>query len=457
MDRLFLVVLHHDGSEELRDLADGTWEIGRAPGMWLGPLDPSLSRLHARLTVLGRDVVLEALPTRNGTRVNGEPLEGARPLRPGDEVLAGRTLLRLGEGTAALEKLRQQRTLELRDVRAEERVAASAAMKDVLEKARRLARTPLSVLVLGETGTGKEVVARLLHEASPRSGGPFVVVNCPALPPGLVESELFGVEGGVATGVTAREGLLEKADGGTLFLDEVGDLPLEVQPKLLRFLQEKTVQRVGGRKAAILDVRVVSATHHDLRQAVDAGRFRQDLFFRLSGATILVPPLRERPDDVLPLAEAAVARVAPHVRLSEAARAKLRGHAWPGNVRELLAVVERAAHLADGCEIGTADLGLPAGDPGTVTAAGGGAPDGVALLERVVSGTADFWVDVYEPYRRRELPKAELRGLVEAGLSRGGGGVVELAQLLRCEDRYRKLLDFLRNASVLPAPERDGS
>ncbi len=453
MASYFLSIVHHDGAEEVRDLPEGTWNVGRAPGIWLAPLDPALSRLHVRFAVSAGEVVLEALPSRNGTRVNGALVEGTRPLSPGDEVIAGRTLLKLGEGTAALEKKRLQRTVELRTEPGTGLVAESDEMRAVVEKARRLARTPMTVLITGETGTGKELVARLLHESSARASGPFVVVNCPVLPAGLVESELFGVEGGVATGVTAREGLLEEADGGTLFLDEVGDLPLDVQPKLLRFLQEKTVQKVGGRRAATLDVRIVSATHRDLRAAAAEERFRQDLFFRLSGASLDVPPLRDRPSDILPLARAAISRIAPGLDLDAGAEAALLAYAWPGNVRELLAVVERAAHLADGDRIHTFDLDLPS--PAGDRPAGGPRPDPgsspAKLLDRIVAGRADFWEDVYEPYRRRELSKADLRALVEQALSRSGGSVVEVSRVLRVEDRYRKLLDFLRNAELLPA------
>lgn len=447
-----LSIVHHDGAEEVRDLPEGTWDVGRAPGIWLAPLDPALSRLHVRFAVSGGTVVLEALPSRNGTRVNGTPVEGLRTLVPGDEVMAGRTLLKLGEGTAALEKRRLQRTVELRTEAGAELVAESAEMKAVVEKARRLARTPLTVLLTGETGVGKEVVARLLHDASARAPGPFVVVNCPALPAGLVESELFGVEGGVATGVTAREGLLEKADGGTLFLDEVGDLPLDVQPKLLRFLQEKTVQKVGGRRAATLDVRIVSATHRDLRAAAAQERFRQDLFFRLSGASLHLPALRDRPSDILPLARSAIAVIAPDLQLDAGAEAALLAYGWPGNVRELLAVVERAAHLADGVLLHAVDLDLPL--PAGERPAGGTRPVpgpwAAERLDRIVEGRAGFWEDVYEPYRRRELSRAEVKAFVELALSRSGGGVVELSRLLRVEDRYRKLLDFLRNADLLP-------
>jgi DNA-binding NtrC family response regulator len=457
MASYFLSILHHDGAEEIRELHDGTWEVGRAPGIWLAPLDPSLSRLHVRLSVSGREIVLEALPSRNGTRVNGVPVEGLLSLFPGDEILAGRTLLKLGEGTPEFQRRRMQRTVELRPDSGTEPVFVSDAMKTLVEKARRLARSPISVLIAGETGTGKEVVARLLHDSSPRAAGPFVVVNCPALPAGLVESELFGVEGGVATGVTAREGLLEKADGGTLLLDEVGDLPLDVQPKLLRFLQERTVQKVGGRRAVTLDVRVLSATHRDLRAAAAEGRFRQDLFFRLSGATLDVPPLRDRPDDILPLARSVLARCGPDRGLGPDAEAALLSHDWPGNVREVLAVVERAVHLVDGIEIRASDLDLPSPE-GLLRAAEPGSASGQSvaeLLDRIVEGRADFWEAVYEPYRRRELPKATLRSFVGLALSRSGGGVVELSRLLRTETRYRKLLDFLRNAELLPGRDDD--
>ncbi len=453
MSGFFLTILHHDGTEELRDLPEGVLDIGRQPGCWLGPLDPALSRLHARLAVGAESVILTVLPSRNGTRLNGVLVEGDRDLRVSDQILTGRTLLRLGRGSAELERRRLQRTLELREASGRGLVAESPALRRLVEEARKLARTALPILVTGETGVGKEVLARFVHESSSRAEGPFVVVNCPALPAALVESELFGVEQGVATGVTAREGLLERAARGTLFLDEVGDLPLDVQPKLLRFLQEKTFQRVGGRREISVDARILSAANRDLRAAAERGTFRLDLFFRLSGSTLTVPPLRERREDILPLAGRVLSGLpTPHV-LSPAAREILLSYPFPGNVRELIAIVERAGYLAEGEEIGPGELGIPSADLATPRA---GAPhilDVAFLLDEIAFGRADFWDAVYEPFRRRELPRDAVQSFLEFAVEKSGGGIPELARLLRVEDRYRKLLDFVRNNDLL-APGR---
>ena len=222
--------------------------------------------------------------------------------------------------------------------------------------------TSTTVLVQGETGTGKELVARALHEISPRGAGPLVKVNCAALSPALVESELFGHEKGAFTGAQQqRTGRFELASGGTLFLDEIGELPLDLQPKLLRVLQEGELDRVGGNRPVKIDVRIVSATNRDLRKAVDEGRFRADLYYRLAVFTIDVPPLRDRPRDLEGLAQsflqAAGHRLGKRLdRLAPAALQKLRAHDWPGNVRELSNVIERAAIVASGSVANEGDL-----------------------------------------------------------------------------------------------------
>jgi transcriptional regulator with PAS, ATPase and Fis domain len=221
----------------------------------------------------------------------------------------------------------------------------------------RAAGTDATVLVLGESGTGKELMARALHQLSPRAAGPFVAINCAAIPEALLENELFGHEKGAFTGAAARKiGKAEIAHRGTLFLDEIGDLPLLLQGKILRLVQERQFERVGGLQTIRVDVRVVAATNRDLREAVRRKEFREDLFFRLSVFPVEIPPLRRRRGDVVPLAEAFLQRFAREMgrkglRLSEAARRALLDHSWPGNVRELQNCLERAAILAEGVVI----------------------------------------------------------------------------------------------------------
>jgi DNA-binding NtrC family response regulator len=243
-------------------------------------------------------------------------------------------------------------------------VGQSEAMMLVFEKIRTCASTRAPVLITGETGTGKELAARALHERSECAAGPFVAINCAGLPTGLIASELFGHERGAFTGANAqRIGKIEAADGGTLLLDEIGDLPLDVQGNLLRFLQEGTIERLGSSMTRRLNVRVVAATHVDLQEAVTAGRFRQDLFYRLNVLTIHMPPLRARRDDVLLIARYllnAVSREYGRHFAGFAADAEsfLRTYDWPGNIRELAAAVRRACLTARGETIHAADFGI---------------------------------------------------------------------------------------------------
>jgi transcriptional regulator with PAS, ATPase and Fis domain len=241
-------------------------------------------------------------------------------------------------------------------------VADSPAMRQVTALVRRFEQTDEPVLITGESGTGKELLARAIHDGSRRANGPFVPMNCAAIPAGLVASELFGYEKGAFTGAAARSlGQLEYANGGTLFLDEIGDMPIDLQAHLLRFLQEGQIRRVGGRETIGLDVRIVSATNVRLGQAIAEGRFRQDLFYRLNVLTLPVPPLRERPEDIAPLAVHFLRSAQRDFNrkvegFSAAAMAALHRHAWPGNVRELMSVVRRAVVVGDGPLIDAATL-----------------------------------------------------------------------------------------------------
>ena len=247
-------------------------------------------------------------------------------------------------------------------------VARSTAMLQTLEMARRAAQTDVSIMLLGESGVGKEVLARYVHRVSPRAVGPFVAINCAAIPESLLEATLFGFDKGAFTGAAqSAPGKFEQAQGGTLLLDEVTEMAPALQAKLLRVLQEREIERLGGRRRISLDLRIVATSNRDLQQAVGQGVLREDLFYRLSVFPLRVPALRERPDDIVALAEALLQRFAEQYGLAEVpridagARAALMGHAWPGNVRELENVMQRAAILCQDARIGAADLLLQPG------------------------------------------------------------------------------------------------
>ncbi|MFT3718208.1 sigma-54 interaction domain-containing protein [Pseudorhodoferax sp.] len=261
-------------------------------------------------------------------------------------------------------------------------IGRAPAFREMLALIARVGPSQASVLLLGESGSGKELAARAIHEASPRAARPLVVADCASLPETLFESELFGHERGAFTGAqAARPGLVEAASGGTLFLDEVGDIPLPMQVKLLRLLESGTYRRVGSTELRHADLRVVSATHRDLPAMVAGGRFREDLYYRLGGFPIRLPPLRARPGDIPLLAASLLARLAPRRRLqmAPAALAALAAHPFPGNVRELRNVLERAALLTDGDTV-TAEVvaralaigAAPAGQPAAPAARRGG-------------------------------------------------------------------------------------
>ena len=240
-------------------------------------------------------------------------------------------------------------------------IGRSPPMQDVFRTIERLARSRANVLLTGESGTGKELAARAIHSHSPRAAGPFVAVNCSAINPNLIESELFGHEKGAFTGAhEQRRGRFEAAEGGTLLLDEIGELDPSIQVKLLRAIQEREIERVGAGDAIPVDVRIVAATHRDLEHEVAAGRFRQDLFFRINVVPLRMPPLRERGDDIRLLAHHALERhereLGHPLRLSDAADAALQRHPWPGNVRELENAIEHGVALAEGEVIEDRDL-----------------------------------------------------------------------------------------------------
>jgi two-component system response regulator FlrC len=332
---------------------------------------------------------------------------------------------------------------------ASEPVAASAAMREVLQLASDVAATPTTVLLLGESGSGKEILARHLHAASQRAAGPWVAVNCAALPAELLESELFGHERGAFTGATERRaGRFEQASGGTLLLDEVSELPLPLQAKLLRVLQEREVDRVGGLRPVPVDARIVATSNRDLAAMVRAGQLRSDLYYRLNVFPIVLPPLRARPDDVLPLAErllaecaAALGREAP--ALSAGAREALLDHPFPGNVRELRNLVERALVRCRGALVEPRHLGLP----GALELA----PDGVDDVPSP-RDVRPAEPGAFPGALPLELARLE-RLAIEEALRRVGGNRTHAARLLGIG--LRTLRNKLREAREAGAPLSD--
>ena len=305
-------------------------------------------------------------------------------------------------------------------------------LKETLLAIQRAAATDTNVLILGESGTGKELMARALHQLSNRAKGPFVAINCAAIPEALLENELFGHEKGAFTGAGGRKvGRAELAHRGTLFLDEIGELPLSVQGKILRLVQERQFERVGGIQTLSVDVRVVAATNRDLRQAVARKEFREDLFFRLSVFPVEIPPLRRRRGDILLLADACLARYAGEMgrrglRLSEKSRRALMEHAWPGNVRELQNCLERAVILCDGTEIEPQHLRI-----------GGGVESGPQLGDVLdLTGTLS---EVSERASERAEDEAVRLALAESGgdraaaASRLGIGLAALNRRLKAD------------------------
>jgi two-component system response regulator PilR (NtrC family) len=304
--------------------------------------------------------------------------------------------------------------------RGEEILGSSASIREVRQVVEKVAPTRTTVLVTGESGTGKEVVARAIHDAGDRRDEPFVAINCGAIPEGLIESELFGHEKGSFTGAgEAKAGLFEVAGSGTLFLDEVGDLPPPVQVKLLRALQERKIRRVGGSADLLVSARIVAATNRDLADEVKAGRFREDLYYRLNVIQIRMPPLRERREDVPLFVDLFLRRFAeeqgrPVPGLTPEARQQLTSYAYPGNVRELANVLERAVTLCDGATIDVMTL------PPALRGAGGGAGASPAVAVPLPDDGLDL---------QAHLDAVE-RAILETALERTGGVKTEAARLL---------------------------
>jgi len=339
----FAITVKSGAAEGLKRVFDtDRVRVGAGPGNDLQLTDPTVSSAHFEIAVTDAGFLLRDLGSTNGTTLNG--------VRILEAFLPGATLITAGE--VQLDFKATQETVESPLSTKESfggAVGKSPLMREIFAKVERVAKTDATVMVAGETGCGKEVIAFALYEASKRKDGPFVVVDCGAIAPTLIESELFGHEKGAFTGaVSQRKGAFERADGGTIFLDEVGELPIELQPKLLRALERREIQRVGGTGTTSVDVRIVAATNRDLRSMVAKGDFREDLYYRLAVVTLTIPPLRARQEDIELLVDCFLSQLGKgRVDLPEGAMQRFLDHDWPGNVRELKNAVERSVVLGE--------------------------------------------------------------------------------------------------------------
>jgi len=334
-------------------------------------------------------------------------------------------------------------------------IGTSAAMRELRDEIERVAPSGAKVLITGESGVGKELVATAIHNLSQRASRPFIAVNCAGIPETLLESELFGHTRGSFTGAYRdRPGQLELADHGSIFLDEIGEMSLRMQGLLLRFLETGDLQKVGLRTASSqVDVRVIAATNRDLRHMITQGHFREDLFYRLNVIHIVVPPLSERKEDIPALSDYLLERLCrkndrPVLRLSPEVRLALAAHTWPGNVRELENQIERIVVRATGDEVVLDDLPTELQAPRRT----GSRPRrerrrtvADELYERLVDEQESFWTTVYPLYMRREITRSNVRDLVRKGLAEARGNYKIVARMFNMEsDDYKRFLNFLR-------------
>jgi two-component system, NtrC family, response regulator AtoC len=410
---IVLVFHHGEGSHRVELESGAAVIVGRAFPSNLVLPDPSLSRQHACFRHRNGELIVEDLGSRNGTFVGNRRIDSQVRVGFGERIA-------LGAAVATVQQSVRGAAPRPEPGATEGVIVGGAAMQQVLQLAGRMATTTAPVLILGETGTGKDVVARLIHEASPRKPRPFRSINCAAIPQTLVETFLFGHERGAFTGASGtHKGVFEQAESGTLFLDEIAELSPASQAALLRAIETQRITRVGGSREIEVDVRFVAATHRNLEQLVREEKFRADLFFRLSTLQIAVPPLRERRDEIAPLARHFVARACaawnkPLLPISDAAMTALSAHAFPGNVRELRNIVERAVTIAEGPQIEIDDLPAVRGDHGE-TRPSRHPPDDPALPD----ASHKSRLEAYE------------RELIAEALQRAGGNKTRAAELLR--------------------------
>ncbi|TAK10110.1 MAG: FHA domain-containing protein [Candidatus Manganitrophaceae bacterium] len=325
--------------------SEGVLRIGRAGRNDVVLSDPSVSSLHLEIEATPSTIQVRDLGSTNGTRINGQRIQSSIA-EIGSEIQIGQTRLKIQP---------EEPTEPIAPPALGRLIGQSPKMQEVFRMIQRGAKGEVAVLVQAETGCGKELVAQEIHRLSPRAQGPFITLDCSAIPKELIESELFGHEkGAFTTAISQRKGAFELARGGTVFLDEIGELPIEMQPKLLRVLEERTFKRVGGNEVLRSDFRIIAATNRWLDQEVLAGRFRQDLYFRLYVLPIFLPPLRERKEDIPLLVEHFLRGKS--IQVSPEAIEKMTAHAWPGNVRELRNVIERAVVMMEGNTLRPEDL-----------------------------------------------------------------------------------------------------
>ncbi len=407
------------GARVIELVRGSTLRIGRAVDCDVVVPDQAVSRVHA-LIHGGARVEVEDLGSANGVWLGGVRVgpNVRAEVPPGTAISVGRALLVVHAGKAppVVEPAPAESRESLDPPRG---VVRDDAMLRLYETATRVARTRLTVLVLGETGVGKELLAAAIHDRSPRASGPFVKINCAALAPQLLESELFGHERGAFTGADrAKAGLVESAQDGTLFLDEVGEMGLDLQAKMLRVLEDRIVKRVGATTGRSIDVRFVAATNRDLEADAARGTFRRDLYFRLKGMVLEIPPLRARRNEILPLARLFLSEASSDApKLSRAASDVLLAHDWPGNVRELRQAVEHALALADGPliepshfprDIQRAAMSAPAG----TARAAEPAPQGSSLLRLDLAAIEkQRIVDALEACEGNQTKAAEMLGM----------------------------------------------